>query len=274
MSLSAWMRIGQPLEPVLDDYQRCFDAWEEGGVRGLVVGRLLFAGDDGQFTIPAFEAKAEAYRSRGMEPGQSRPTDAGKTEKLQRLFDEAKKRGWQTMIFCPGQGTAVTKALAPEQDPYGVQYMAAVWDEVFSAFPQVDGGIVDGWTESSYELAFHHGNAVFRALAQPELAKAAARGWDTARLQRGLSHLEKRFHSFAPAQVDYYGHYGLLQGLNLFDINEDALYWLRWRRDDGLNEAKAARAELEKLPRPLLLGNGLRSAVFSGMTGMDFCAWS
>ena len=36
MALRAWMRIGQPLEPVLDDYERCLDAWEAGGVRGLV----------------------------------------------------------------------------------------------------------------------------------------------------------------------------------------------------------------------------------------------
>jgi len=274
MSLTAWMRIGQPLEPVLDDYQRCFDAWEEGGVRGLVVGRLLFADADGQFTIPAFAGKPEAYRARGMEAGQGRETDTKKADKLQRLFDEAKKRGWTTMIFCPGQSTTVTQALTPAEDPYGARHMAAVWDEVFSAFPQVDGGIVDGWTESSYELVFHHGNAVFRTLSPLELEKANARGWDTARLQRGLAHLEKRFHSFTPAQVDYYGHYGLLQGLNLFDINEDALYWLRWRREDGLDEARAARTELNQLARPLLLGNGLRSAVFSGMTGMDFCAWN
>ena len=152
--------------------------------------------------------------------------------------------------------------------------MAAVWDEVFSAFPQVDGGIVDGWTESSYELVFHHGNAVFRPLSDAELERATVRGWDGERLQLGLEKLAQRFRQFTPAQVDYYGHYGLLQGLQLFDIDEEVLYWLRWRRTDGLNEARAVRSELEQLSRPLLLGNGLRSAVFSGMTGMDFCAWN
>ncbi len=274
MALEAWMRIGQPLEPVLDDYERCLDAWEAGGVRGLVVGRLLFADEDGQFTIPAFAAKAEAYQSRGMEVGASKETDPVRADKLQRLFDEAKKRGWKTMIFCPGQGTTVTQALSPEQDAYGAQHMAAVWDEVFSTFAQVDGGIVDGWNESSYELVFHHGNAVFRSLSELELKQAEVRGWDGAKLQRGLAHLEQRFRRFTPGQVDYYGDYGALQGLSLFDINEDALYWLRWRREDGLAVAQAARDELDKLPRPLLLGNGLRSAVFSGMTAMDFCAWN
>ncbi len=274
MALEAWMRIGQPLEPVLDDCDRCLDAWEAGGVRGLVVGRLLFADGEGQYTIPAFETKTEAYRARGMEVSAVRATDAKRSQQLQRLFEQAKERGWTTMIFCPGQGTTPAKALSAQDDPYGAHYMAAVWDDVFSAFPAVDGGIVDGWTESSYELVFHHGNAVFRPLSAAELEKAEVRGWDGGRLQRGLARLEARFRSFTPAQIDYYGHYGLLQGLQLFDIDEDALYWLRWRRRDGLDEAHAARAELAQLPRPLLLGNGLRSAVFSGMTGMDFCAWN
>ena len=274
MNLSAWMRIGQPLEPVLDDCDRCLDAWEAGGVRGLVVGRLLFADAEGAHTVPAFEGKPEAYRSRGMQSDTAHATDPKRHRQLQYLFDEAKKRGWTTMIFCPGQGTTNAQALSPKEDPYGAHYMAAVWDEVFSAFPQVDGGIVDGWTESSYELVFHHGNAVFRALGEAELEKATVRGWDGERLQLGLDKLAQRFRQFTPAQVDYYGHYGLLQGLQLFDIDEDVLYWLRWRRTDGLNEARAARSELDQLSRPLLLGNGLRSAVFSGMTGMDFCAWN
>lgn len=274
MNLNAWMRIGQPLEPVLDDSDRCLDAWEAGGVRGLVVGRLVFADGEGEYTIPAFESRPEVYRSRGMQPGPIRATDSKRHQQLQYLFDEAKKRGWKTMIFCPGQGTTTAQSLPPKEDPYGAHHMAAVWDEVFSAFPQVDGGIVDGWTESSYELVFHHGNAVFNPLGEAEMEKATARGWDIEQLQRGLDKLAQRFRQFTPAQVDYYGHYGLLQGLQLFDIDEDALYWLRWRRTDGLNEARAARSELDLLSRPLLLGNGLRSAVFSGMTGMDFCAWN
>ena len=32
MSMQAWMRIGQPLEPVMNDYDRIFDAWEAGGI--------------------------------------------------------------------------------------------------------------------------------------------------------------------------------------------------------------------------------------------------
>ena len=82
MTLNAWMRIGQPLEPVLDDAQRCLDAWEAGGVRGLVVGRLLFADTSGQSTIPAFPGNPEAYRRRGMDVQSTHATNAKRHEQL------------------------------------------------------------------------------------------------------------------------------------------------------------------------------------------------
>ena len=30
--LEVWMRVGQPLEPVLADQERILDAWQSGGV--------------------------------------------------------------------------------------------------------------------------------------------------------------------------------------------------------------------------------------------------
>ena len=271
--MEVWMRIGQPLEPVMDDFERIFDAWEEGGVRALVVGRLLFTDGEGKANAPAIPAKPEAFRARGMEPGEWSGPDPEKEKRFQRMLDDAKGRGWPVLVFCPGQGTARGKSLPLEEDPYGARWTAAVWDEVFSALPQADGGIMDGWTESAYELIFHHGNAVFREFAPADLHKAEVRGYDVARLERGRSRLEKRFRNLTPARVRYLGGRGLLAGLNLFDVDEDGLYWLRWRREDGLKEGQAVRRELDGLDRKLLLGNGLRSAVFSGMTAVDFEAW-
>ena len=103
--------------------------------------------------------------------------------------------------------------------------------------------------------------------------KQPARGYDAERLDRGRQHLHQRFQSFTPAEVSYYGDYGVLSEMNLFDINEDALYWLRWRREDGIRQGHAFRQAIDELPRQLLLGNGPRSAVFSGMTALDFHAW-
>ena len=75
-------------------------------------------------------------------------------------------------------------------------------------------------TESAYELEWHHGNAVFADIPESTKAQAAVRGYDPDRLERGRSHLHERFRSFTPAEVRYYGPYGVLSEMNLFDINE------------------------------------------------------
>ena len=274
MSLQAWIRIGQPLEPVMDDYERIFDAWEAGGIKGFVFGRTLFADVQEQFSVPAFSSNPQAYQARGLEPNErNTETDPAKEKLLHAMLDNAKKRGWTIFIFSPGSGATGAKSLPLAEDPYGAISTAAIWDEVFGAFPQVDGGIMDGWTESAYELRRHHGNAVFADMPDSAKTQAAARGYDPAKLERGLLHLRHRFQTFTRAQVRYYGAYGVLSEMNLFDINEDATYWLRWRRDDGIKTGEAVRRELDKSPRKLLLGNGPRSAVFSGMTALDFHAW-
>ena len=274
MALTPWIRIGQPLEAVMDDYQRIFDAWEDGGIRGLVFGRLLFTDSQGGFTIPAFKGSLAPYRDRGLEARlREVPLQPGKEQLLHAMLENAKARGWALMIFAPASGSVAATGLPLEQDPYGTQLHAAVWEDVFAAFSEVDGGIMDGWTESGYELIYHHGNAVFRALNENQRLAARARGYEVERLERGREHLHQRFHRFTPAQVNYYGDHGALAALNLFEINEDALYWLRWRREDSLREGQAFRQALDAMPRKLLLGNGPRAAVFSGMTGLDFHAW-
>jgi hypothetical protein len=177
------------------------------------------------------------------------------------------------MVFCPGQGTTHAAPLPLDRDPYGVEHWAAVWEEVFSALPEADGGIVDGWAESPYELVYHHGNAVFRPLTADDRARIIGRGYDLARLVRGMERLERTFQELTPSRVRYLGGHGLLAALELFDLDADGLYWLRWRREDGLREGQAVRQMLDRQERRLLLGNGLRSAVFSGMTAVDFQAW-
>jgi hypothetical protein len=268
------MRIGQPLEPVMADHQRIFDAWEEGGVRGLVVGRLVFADASGKYTVPAIPPRPQAFSERGMEPVTGRPgPDPEREKQLHRMLDDARRRGWSVWVFCPGQGIASGGALPPEEDPHGARQMAAVWDEVFAALPQAEGGIEDGWAEAPYELRPFRGGGAFRELGEAARRRAEARGYDAGRLDRGRGHLEEAFRRLTPSRVRYWRGRGVLAGLNLFDVDEDSLYWLRWRRQSSLDEGRAARAENDRLPRRVLLGNGLRSACFSGMTGVDFAEW-
>ena len=120
MSMQAWMRIGQPLEPVMNDYDRIFDAWEAGGIRGFVFGRTLFADTRGQFTIPAFPANPQAYQNRGLEPNVRQIEPHPAKEKLLRdMLDNAKARGWLIFIFAPGSGASGAKSLPLEEDAYG-----------------------------------------------------------------------------------------------------------------------------------------------------------
>ena len=70
MALTPWIRIGQPLEAVMSDYERIFDAWEQGGIRGLVFGRLLFADEQGHsrpcLWPPLEQGRVPSPRSRAI----------------------------------------------------------------------------------------------------------------------------------------------------------------------------------------------------------------
>ena len=128
--LEVWMRVGQPLEPLLADQERILDAWQSGGVRGLVVGRLAFLtdypddlqppdargsaagathppswGGGRAGTVWAFAPNHTVYRRWGVEP----PPDPEETfprrrELLTQLLESVKRRGWSIYLFEPAAG--------------------------------------------------------------------------------------------------------------------------------------------------------------------------
>src|SRR5438128_2187833 len=98
--MDCWMRAGQPLEPLLENYPQIFDAWEAGGVRGLVVGRMVFQRADGSGSVPAFTPNAGIYADLGVQP--PAPPEEEQPEKRRRLdamLADAKGRGWPVWIF-------------------------------------------------------------------------------------------------------------------------------------------------------------------------------
>ncbi|MGH2367916.1 MAG: hypothetical protein ACRDI2_06945, partial [Chloroflexota bacterium] len=58
-----WMDVMRHLEPVMADHQRLFDAWEAGGVDGIVIGPMAF--DDKSYT---FDPNPEVYARFGLQP--------------------------------------------------------------------------------------------------------------------------------------------------------------------------------------------------------------
>ena len=246
--MKCWIFAFNPLERYMDNYKHIFDAWEDGGVRGIVVGRMFFMQEDGT-TVPAFPQDPKAYAALGLEPPEEEPRDLEKEEALSTMLDDAAARGWHIMVFDSGT-TARVQSLV-------------------NRYPQVNGVIIDGPGENHYELAWHHGGELFQ-LRDGERAQFSNLGFDVDRLERGINHMRDRFHNLTPDLVRYHAAGGALAGLILFDINEDALYWLRARQERSLRSWQEARATLDKVDRYVELGGIPRITTFSSLTGQNY----
>ncbi len=273
--LTPWMYMIYPLEQWLPDYRRTFDAWAEGGVRGIVIGPLRFWDGPPTFDftyrragarIAAFAPNPAVYRKFGVDPPENVQLDAAKEKQLRALLDDAAGRGWEIMLFGPGH-YGRRKSFA--QDPFGSISLAAGVEDSMRALPQVNGVIVDGAGEHHYELAFHHGGELFET-RESERPIYEHLGFDLARMERGMGHLRKRFHELTPSLVRYHASGGMLAGLSLFDVNEDALYWLRMRQEATLRNLAAMREQVERVDPKPKLGTIPRAATFSALTTQDY----
>ena len=249
--MKAWVFLcnDSPLEHWMEGYKGRFDAWEEGGVTGLVVGRMQFCQADGT-TVRGYAPDPKIYADHGETPPEEGPRDLEKERRLQAMLDDAAGRGWPITIFAGGGTTAHVQAL-------------------MRAFPQTQGVIIDGPGEHSYELAFHHGGEVFE-LSQGEEARFARVGADVDRARRGMQHLRDRLHHLRPELVRYHAGGGFLGALQLFDVNEDALYWLRMRQEISRSDWEWAREQVDRVDGEVLLGGIPRTPMFSSLTGQNY----
>jgi hypothetical protein len=249
--MEAWVFTcsDSPLEHWLDGFETRFDAWEEGGVTGIVVGRMAFRQDDGS-TIPAYAPAPEVYKALGAEVPAPSPRDLQKEKKLQAMLDNAAARGWRILIFS------------------GVGSTAHVQDQM-NTFPQVHGVIADGPGENHYELAFHHGGELLE-LRPGEEARFGQIGAEIDRLHRGIDHLRQRLHNLTPELVRYHADGGMLGSLLLFDINEDVLYWLRQRQERARFDWQYMRNQVDAVDRKVELGGIPRAVTWSSLTGQNY----
>ena len=238
-----------PLEHWLEGFKERFDAWEAGGARGIVVGRMQFLQADGT-RISAHAPDPKVYAAFGETPPEAGPRDLAKERQLQAMMDDAAARGWPIMVFGGGGSPAAVQDLV-------------------NTFPQVTGFIVDGPGENHYELEFHHGGEVLE-IRPGEDGRFEHIGAAVDRLQRGIDHLRQRLHNLTPDLVRYHAAGGMLGAMSLFDINEDVLYWLRTRQEISRFEWQRARASFEGVDRKLELGGIPRTATFSSLTGQNY----
>lgn len=269
-SLTPWMFALNPFErwpPLLDDTERVLDLWHAGGVRGLVVGRLFFAAADGS-PVPTFAADPTAYDDFGVPAPAPRPRDEVKEKRFHALLDGAASRGWEVLVF-EVRGDA--GSLPFEQDPFGAKRTAASVQDILRAYPQVTGMILDGPGEHPYELMPHR-NREFLALDGAWRPRLAHLGYDMDRLDRGVASLRDAFSNLSPDRVRTWAPGGAMGALNLFDLDEDTLYWLRARREGTRAWMAATRDQLARLDRPIRTGVIPRTPALSALTGQDYAA--
>lgn len=250
MKLWVFTCSDSPFEHWLDGFEERFDAWEDGGVRGLAVGRMTFLQEDGS-TIPAWAPDPKVYEALGAEVPEQRPRDVLKEKKLHAMLDNAAERGWRILIFAGGGPTA------------------HVQDQM-NAFPQVHGIIVDGPGENHYELAFHHGGQLLE-IRPGEEARFAQVGAELDRIQRGITHFRERLHNLTPEMVRYHADGGMLGAMLLFDVNEDVLYWLRKRQERSRFDWQYMRQQVDAVDRKVELGGIPRAPAWSSLTGQNYC---
>ncbi|MBL8212398.1 MAG: hypothetical protein JNK87_16910, partial [Bryobacterales bacterium] len=191
--LVPWMYMIYPLEQWLTEPRKTLDAWEAGGVRGIVIGPLRFWDGPPTFdftyrragaTIHTFAPDASIYRKYGVEAPENVRLDAAKEKQLHALLDDIRRRGWELMLFGPGH-YGRRKPGAPV-DPFNALSLAAGVEDTLRALPQAHGVIIDGAGEHHYELAFHHGGELFE-IRDHHRAIYTHLGYDVARMERGMN---------------------------------------------------------------------------------------
>ena len=268
--LSQWMRFGQPLEPVIEDYQRIFDGWQAGGVKTVVVGRLLFAGADGEpGAMATFDPNPAVYRDLGVEPP-SAPAEKlpEKRQLLDRALTEAKQRGLEIYVFCPdaGQGPGGDgHALA--DDTSLAARMARIRD-VMEAYPMVDGGVLDG-PELGYEIAPGHRSNIFEDTPETLRSAAGDLGYDFDALIAAKERLQAKLHNLNPAEIDLRADGGFLGCFELFGRDTDLAAWFAFRRDLLMQYYRRQHDALARFPQPVRIGVGSRLPCFAPLNGHD-----
>jgi hypothetical protein len=284
-----WMDVMRHLEPVMDDHERLFDAWEAGGVDGMVIGPLSFA--DKTFT---FDPDPEVYARFGLEP--PRPDGSSlwwpafgaaaagapeaervvreRRDRLTRTLEAAKARGWQVWLFCPHYGGP------PGRGPILVDEVtrtaaASRMVDAMEQYPMADGAVMDG-PEWGYEIATFHQNRrsyIFDELPESVAEGVERLGYSYSRLVAAKDRLYARLHRLTDREVRLWGagDGGFLGAFGLLGNDPGLAEWLAFRMDSLTETFGQVRAQARShARRPLKVAAGPRTAAFAALCGYDY----
>ena len=162
--MKLWMDVMRDVEHLLDDYPRFYDAWEAGGVDGLVIGPLEFGTSK---LLPGVKREANAKPTATFDPdpaiyarlGVTAPPPARPEPELRKrltaALTAAKDRGWSVYIFQASAGAGPGGDGPLLTDPRSRAAVIARMVDTLAHYPMVDGTIMDG-PEWGYEIAPHH----------------------------------------------------------------------------------------------------------------------
>jgi hypothetical protein len=189
--MGMWFDIMRDMEHLMDDYANIFDAWQAGGVDGMVIGPLVFNSPDlikipeppGHLSVPkdvppalAFDPNPAVYEQFGVEvppkvAGAPYSSDKGGTgiqmtadvdhdarALLTEMLTDAKRRGFRIMIFQAQTGAGASPDAGDSHwafDEGGMQASCARIVDTLQQFPMADGWVMDG-PEWGYEISAGH----------------------------------------------------------------------------------------------------------------------
>lgn len=282
--MKLWMDVMRDLESVMNDHERIFDAWAEGGVVGVVFGPPAFGADKlmqgakrasgGQAPTLTFDPNPEVYRRLNVEP----PAAPDRPLPDQRaLFEKTLKsgvdHGFAVSIMYAETGAGPGGKGYYLQDEHSLRARAARMIDTLEHYPMAQGAVMDG-PEWGYEIAPHHMNYrsyIFNDLPEVVAPLCAELGYDYKALVAAKDRLFTRLHHLTPRQVRLHRGGGLLGAFHLLGADPDLLAWMKFRVEAMTTYLRRLRQTIDAhTTRPIKLSIGPRSAAFAPLTGMDF----
>ena len=282
--MKLWMDIQRDLEGVMNDHERTLDAWQEGGVDGVVYGPLAFGTaklSQNATSIPSDEPVAAVYdpnpavyQRLGVEaPPPPEHKLPEKRALLEQTMRATKDRGMQVLVMYADGGAGPGGPGHHLHDPRTLNSRVARMVDTLEHLPMVDAVIMDG-PEWGYEMAPHHMNHrsfFFNDLPESVAPMAKDLGYDYRAMVAAKDRLLDRFHQLDARNIRAHARGGLVGAYRMLGADPDLMAWLSFRVETltryfrGVREGVAAN-----LDRPVRLGCGPRSAAFAPLCGYDF----
>ena len=276
------MDVMRDIEHVMGDHDRLFDAWEAGGVDGLVIGPLLFGAPDllpgptlttsGPPGTATFVPNKQIYQRLGVDPPGAPDPSPEAQAMLEGALLAAKDRGWSVWIFQPSAGAGSGGGGHVFGDEKTRAALCARMVDTLERYPMADGGIMDG-PEWGYEIAPHHMSRrsyIFDDLPESIAPKCADLGYDYAALVAAKDRLYDCLHGLQTSRIALHAAGGFLGGFHLLGGDPDLSAWLRFRVEALTDFFQAVHTCVtSEVSRPVRLGVGPRSAAFAPLCGYD-----